>query len=64
MSAENDANLSPDMRALVTVLREIRDEGRRCADALERIAEGVAPDNSPSAGQAIVKIAYIMGGTK
>ena len=37
MSApENDANLCGDMRALVVVLREIRDEGRRCADALER----------------------------
>ena len=40
MSApENDANLCGDMRALVVVLREIRDEGRRCADALERIAK-------------------------
>lgn len=39
MSNDQDANLSPDMRALVVVLREIRDEGRRCADALERIAE-------------------------
>jgi hypothetical protein len=40
---ENDANLCGDMRALVVVLREIRDEGRRCADALETIAFAIAP---------------------
>ena len=34
----DDANLSPDMRALVTVLREIRDEQRRVATALEALA--------------------------
>mgnify|MGYP000952053636 CR=1 FL=1 len=34
----DDANLSPDMRALVTVLREIRDEQRRVAAALEALA--------------------------
>jgi len=38
-----DANLSPDMRALVTVLREIRDEQKRCADALEKVATGTPP---------------------
>lgn len=38
MSEQNDANLSPDMRALVTVLREIRDAVQRCATALEAVA--------------------------
>ena len=35
----SDDNLCGDIRALVTVLREIRDEQKRVADALERIAK-------------------------
>lgn len=47
MSApENDANLCGDMRALVVVLREIRDEQKRCATALEQIAQSVKRPNS------------------
>ena len=59
MSTEGnpDANLSPDMRALVVVLREIRDEGRRVADALERIAEGVNPPGDWSVAKSLTSVA-------
>ena len=57
----SDANLSPDMRALVTVLREIRDEQKRVAAALERIAEGVNPPNGVSLSENLADIAGDVG---
>ena len=52
----SDDNLCGDIRALVTVLREIRDEQKRCADALERVAEGVNPPGEGSVAKALAAI--------
>ena len=54
----DDANLSPDMRALVTVLREIRDAVQRCATALEAVAPATSikeDEDEPADGVGVRK---------
>ena len=57
----SDDNLCGDIRALVTVLREIRDEQKRVADALERVAERVSPPGGGSLSETLAGIAGDVG---
>lgn len=54
----SDDNLCGDIRALVIVLREIRDEQKRCADALEQIAEGVNPPGERSLSERLADVSW------
>lgn len=53
----SDDNLCGDIRALVTVLREIRDEQRRVADALGLVAQGISPFGKPDVQALLAHIA-------
>jgi hypothetical protein len=53
-----DANLSPDARAIVRELRRLADVQERLVTALEQIAEGVNPPGERSLSERLADVSW------